>query len=115
MGRSGCRRKIRIARLWRTVGEGAKLVLSIASLAAGVTVLGCAIAGVSLAIARPAADGLKEGRSAGGLGPVTVFSGEGELRAPPEKWEPRGKARICRNWCEKDGDACVYVCNTADR
>jgi hypothetical protein len=113
MGKSGCRRN-RIARLRRIAREGAKLVLSIASLAAGVAVLGCVIAGVSLAIAGPAAGGLKEGRSAGGWVPAAAVGG-GELRAPPDKWEPRGEARICRNWCEKDVDACLYVCKAADR
>jgi hypothetical protein len=115
MGRSGCRRKIRIARLRRIVREGARLAVSVASMAAGVALLGCAIGGISLAIAGPAAGGLKEGRSSGGWVPVAALVGGGELRAAQEKWEPRGQARICRNWCEKDGGACLYVCKTADR
>jgi hypothetical protein len=110
MGKSGCRRKIRIARLRRIVRQGAGLVGSIVSMAAGVVLLGCAIGGISLAIAGPAAGGLKEGRSAGGLGPASAI-----YSAPPEKWEPRGKARICTNWCEKGGDACLYVCKAVDR
>jgi hypothetical protein len=80
---------------------------------AGAAVLGCAIAGVSVAIVGLGGDELKEGRSVAAGGPATFSSGAGELQAPPEEWEPRGEARICRNWCEKDGDACLYICKAA--
>jgi hypothetical protein len=84
--------------------------MSIASMIAGVAMLGVGIAGIVVAIVNPGTGRVEEGRSAAG---VAVMRGEGELDAAPEKWEPRGKVRICRSWCKKGGNECFDDCEAA--
>jgi len=87
--------------------------MSIASMIAGVAMLGVGIAGIVVAIVNPGTGRVEEGRSAAGVPFAAVMRGEGELDAAPEKWEPRGKVRICRSWCEKGGNECFDVCEAA--
>jgi hypothetical protein len=50
MGRIGCRRKIRIAKVRGIVRQGTRVVVSIGSMAVGVAALGFGIAGIAVAI-----------------------------------------------------------------
>jgi hypothetical protein len=84
--------------------------MSIASMIAGVAMLGIGIAGIVVAIVNPVASRVEEGRSAAGVPFAEVMRGEGELDAAPDKWEPRGKVRICRSWCKKGGNECFDAC-----
>src|SRR5208283_3708572 len=110
MVRSGCWRGRRIAKLRRMARQTARAVMSIASLAAGIAALGFGVAGIAIAIVEPASGGVEEGRSAAGWPSPVVMRAEGVLHPGPERWEPRGKAWICRNWCEKGTSACIDVC-----
>jgi len=113
MVRSGCRRGRRIAKLRRKARQTARAVMSIASLAAAIAALGVGVAGIAIAIVGPASGGVEEGRSAAGWASPVVMRAEGVLHPGPERWEPRGKAWICRNWCEKGTSACIDVCGPA--
>jgi hypothetical protein len=113
MVRSGCRRTRGIPRLREMVRQGTRVIMSIASMVVGVAAFGFSVAGIVVAIVNPVADRVEEGRSAAGVPPAAVMRGEGELDAAPEKWEPRGKVRICRSWCEKGGNECFDVCEAA--
>jgi hypothetical protein len=113
MVRSGCRRTRGIPRLRGMVRQGTRVVMSIASMVVGVAAFGFSIAGIVVAIVNPVAGRVEEGRSAAGVPFAAVMRGEGELDTAPEKWEPRGKVRICRSWCEKGGNECFDVCEAA--
>ncbi len=88
-------------------------MISIVTLGAGIMALGAAVAGVAIAIVEPASGGMQEGRSAAGGSSGIITWGDGGVREGAGSWEPRGKARVCSNWCEKGGSACIYVCGSA--
>ena len=113
MSRRNRLRKVWIGRLLRIGRQGAKAVISIVMLGVGILALGAGVAGVAIAIVEPASGGMQEGRSAAGGSSGMITWDEGGVRAGAESWEPRGKVRVCRNWCEKGGSACVYVCGSA--
>jgi hypothetical protein len=113
MVRSGCRRGRRIAELCGMARQPARGVMSIASLTAGIAALGFGVAGIAIVIVEPASGGVEEGRSAAGWASPVVMRAEGVLHAGPERWEPRGKAWVCRSWCEEGTSACIDVCGPA--
>ncbi len=87
-----------------------RAVMSIASLVAGIAALGFGVAGIAIAIVEPASGRVEEGRSAAGWPYPVVMCAEGVLHAGTERWGPRGKAWVCRSWCEEGTSACIEVC-----
>jgi len=79
----------------------------------GITALGVGVAGIAIAIVEPASGGVEEGRSVAGWPSPVVMRAEGVLHAGMERWEPRGKAWVCRSWCEEGTSACIEVCGPA--
>ncbi len=88
-------------------------MISIVTLGAGIMALGAGVAGVAIAIVEPASGGMQEGRSVAGAPSGMITWDGGDFHAGAGSWEPRGKARVCSNWCEKGGSACIYVCGSA--
>jgi hypothetical protein len=127
VGTIGLRSKRRTGTLRKQLRRIMSVAGSLGSMLVGSAIVGFAIAAIALPIASLDTGGVVEGRSgaAGSQGWVDLdergerggreFVGQNDplWRGDPERWAPRGEARICRTWCVVGGDACLDVCDVA--